>query len=237
MNAQLSHSLNTATRRAVPIRANIPVTADDLLLAPLKAIGTISRFCRNETIFAEGDQAVASFKVVSGAVRLCKVLPDGRRQIADFRLAGDFFGLEATEEHALTAEALGDVVVVRYARVRLDRLENEQADVRRDLMGVLRRDLTAAQMHMIMLGRQTAMERVASFLVQLATRQHRELGGSVEVPMGRQDIADYLGLTIETVCRVISELKRAGTVIVPDRQHIVIRDIDALEAVAEGDDV
>jgi CRP-like cAMP-binding protein len=235
MNVQLSHNLNLATSHAVAMRANAPIGAQDLALAPLKAIGTISRYSRNETIFSEGDSAAASFKVVSGAVRLCKVLPDGRRQIADFRLAGDFFGLEATDEYALTAEALADVVAVRYSRARLDRLENEQANVRRDLMDVLRRDLTAAQMHLIMLGRQTAMERVSSFLVQLADRQDAESGASLEVPMGRQDIADYLGLTIETVCRAISELKRAHTIDVPDRHHIVVRNLDALQAVAEGD--
>ncbi len=236
MNAQLSHNLNLTTSPAVAVRALAPVDARDLALAPLKAIGTISRFVRNETIFSEGDQACACFKVVSGAVRLCKVLPDGRRQIADFRLAGDFFGLEATDEYALTAEALGDVVVVRYARVRLERLEDEQAHLRRDLMGVLCRDLTAAQMHLIMLGRQTAMERVASFLVQLAKRQEVDGVGTITVPMGRQDIADYLGLTIETVCRAISEMKRARTIDVPDRHHIVIRDLDELQAKAEGDE-
>ena len=235
MNAQLSHNLNLAANRAIAITANVPVNGQDLSLAPLKAIGTISRFSRNETIFSEGDPANASFRVVSGAVRLCKVLPDGRRQIADFRLAGDFFGLEATDEYVLTAEALGDVVAVRYSRARLDRLEDEQASVRRDLMGVLRKDLTAAQMHLIMLGRQTAMERVASFLVQLASRQDAESGDAVEVPMGRQDIADYLGLTIETVCRAISELKRDHTIDVPDRHHIIVRDLDTLHTVAEGD--
>jgi CRP/FNR family nitrogen fixation transcriptional regulator len=234
MNAQLSHNLNLATSHAVAMRAPAPLTAHDLALAPLKAIGTISRYSRNETIFSEGDPAATSFKVVSGAVRLCKVLSDGRRQIADFRLAGDFFGLEATDEYALTAEALGDVVAVRYSRARLDRLEDEQANVRRDLMGVLRRDLTAAQMHLIMLGRQTARERVASFLMQLANRQDAESGASVEVPMGRQDIADYLGLTIETVCRAIGELKRAHTIGIPDRHHIVVRDLDGLAAIAEG---
>jgi len=233
MNVQLSHNLNLAANHAVAMKA--PVDSRDLMLAPLKSIGTISRFVRNETIFSEGDSVNASFKVVRGAVRLCKVLPDGRRQIADFRLAGDFFGLEAMDEYALTAEALGDVVAVRYSRARLDRLEDEQADVRRDLMGVLRRDLTAAQMHLIMLGRQTAMERVASFLVQLASRQDAESGKSIEVPMGRQDIADYLGLTIETVCRAISEMKRARTIDVPDRHHIVIRNLAALQSVAEGD--
>jgi CRP/FNR family nitrogen fixation transcriptional regulator len=209
--------------------------ADDGL-AVLKSIGTISRFTRNETIFSEGDAAGYTFKIVSGAVRLCKLLADGRRQIAEFRLAGDFFGLECGSEYALTAEALSDVIVVRYARNRLDRLELEESGLQRGLMRILKRDLGAAQTHLIMLGRQTAKERVASFLLQLAERAQAGNGSSIEIPMGRQDMADYLGLTIETVCRAISDLKRTKVISVPDRHHIVLRDADMLQAIADGDD-
>lgn len=232
--------LSTTTHQVTAAKALAPFAQpvadmNEGCLAALKAIGTISRFGRNETIFSEGDQASYSFKIVSGAVRLYKLLPDGRRQIAEFRLAGDFFGMEAAAEYALTAEALSDAVVVRYARNRLDRLEDEQVNLRRDLLNLLRRDLSAAQTHLIMLGRQTAKERIASFLVQLAERQNATDGSSVEVPMGRQDMADYLGLTIETVCRAISDLKRARVIAIPDRHHIVVRDMDALQSVADGD--
>jgi CRP/FNR family nitrogen fixation transcriptional regulator len=202
----------------------------------LKTIGTVSRFSRRETIFNEGDPANYSFKIISGAVRLCKMLTDGRRQIAEFRLAGDFFGLESGDEHVLTAEALSDVVVARYARTRLDRLEDDEPTLRRSMMTMLRRDLNSAQQHLIMLGRQTAKERVASFLFQLAERQDAQDGGSIEVPMGRQDIADYLGLTIETVCREITNLKRQRILSVPDRHHLVIRNMEALQAVADGEE-
>ncbi len=237
MTAHLNpaHQQMTAAKVLVPFGHQSDADMNEGCLAALKAIGTISRFGRNETIFAEGDPANYSFKIMSGAVRLYKLLPDGRRQIAEFRLAGDFFGMEATSEYALTAEALCDAVVVRYARNRLDRLEDEQATLRRDLLNLLRRDLTAAQTHLIMLGRQTAKERIASFLVQLAERQNVVDNGSVEVPMGRQDMADYLGLTIETVCRAISDLKRARIIGIPDRHHIVVKSMDALQAVADGE--
>lgn len=197
----------------------------------LQALGTVQHFGRNETIFNEGDDARFSYRVVSGGVRLCKVLPDGRRQIADFSLPGDFFGLEATVEHSLAAEALGDVVVVRYVKNLL--VGNDRADVRDAIMTTLRQSLGAAQHHVIRLGRQTAMERVVSFLLQLGTRA----GGRdpLELPMGRQDMADYLGLTIETVCRALSELKSRKLIATPSRRTIILKNIRALEMLRESD--
>jgi len=201
----------------------------------LQAFGTVQRFARNETIFNEGDEARFSYKVVSGAVRLCKVLPDGRRQIADFSLPGDFFGLEVSQEHALTAEALCDVVVVRYIKNQLDQLGDERADIRGALIATLRQSLWSAQHHVIMLGRQTALERVVSFLLQLAARNSDRNDHTVELPMGRQDIADYLGLTIETVCRVLSDLKGRKLIATPDRRTVVLKNIGALRALRESD--
>ncbi|MEJ1968986.1 MAG: cyclic nucleotide-binding domain-containing protein [Rhizomicrobium sp.] len=93
----------------------------------LAALGTIARFERNNTIFGEGDAADYSYKVVSGAVRLSKMMSDGRRQIAEFALPGDFFGINWLDEHALTAEALNDVTVICYGRGRLERLYDEIA--------------------------------------------------------------------------------------------------------------
>ncbi len=121
----------------------------------LKAVGTIAHYRRNQTIFGEGDLVAYIFKVVSGAVRLCKLLPDGRRQIAGFRFAGDFFGHDSDDGYTLTAESLSDTVVIRYVRSQLARLEDERSDVRQRVMDMLRRDLWAAQNHLIMLGRQT----------------------------------------------------------------------------------
>ena len=213
---------------------HMAVTADESLTA-LAAIGTVVHFHRNATIFSDGDDANYSYRITTGTVRLCKLMSDGRRQIAEFLSSGDFLGFEWLRTHAFTAEALTDVVAIRYARSRLNRLGEERNDVQRSLMSLLSRDLWAAQNHLIMLGRQSAKERVVSFLLALAERKGTENGGTVEVPMGRQDIADYLGLTIETVCRTVSELKRMRLIAVPNRTQITLCNIEKLQEIAEGD--
>ncbi len=207
---------------------------DDSLSA-IQAIGQTVRYNRDETIFSDGDDALYSYKVVSGTVRLCKLMSDGRRQIAEFLQAGDFFGFECRDTHSLTAEALEDVVVIRFHRSRLDRLGEERRDVQRRLMALISRDLWAAQNHLLLLGRQTAKERVASFLLSLAARTNAKSGDTLDIPMCRQDIADYLGLTIETVCRAISELKRGRLIAVPNRMQIVVHNVPALREIAGGD--
>jgi len=224
LNAQVA---SPTTRNWTPVA----VSTDDAM----KAIGTVAHFARNKTIFNEGDDAQFSYKVVSGAVRLSKVMIDGRRQIADFALAGDIFGLDWSDDYAVTAEALTEVTLVRYSRNNLARLGEEQVSVRSKLTDVLRRDLWAAQNHLVMLGCQTARERVASFLMLFVKRSHAKNGEIFELPMGRQDIADYLGLTIETVCRTLSDLKQEGLVATPKRHEIVVNNIAALRAIAQGD--
>ena len=221
--------------KPVAIRVPYAMSKDDALFS-LQAVSTTSRFGRNQTIFNEGDDARYSYKILEGGVRLCKVRADGRRQIADFLLPGDMFGFEDGDEHSLTAEALGDVVVMRCARNQVERLSDESPDVRRKLMTLLRRELSAAQQHLVMLGRQTAKERVSSFLLLLADRNGAEDGDALDLPMGRQDIADYLGLTIETVCRALTDLKRESLIAIPNRHQVVIRRLEALEVVAEGEE-
>ncbi len=201
----------------------------------LSKLGIVVRFGRHETIFNQGDEAKYSYRLVSGAVRHSKFLVNGRRQIADFSLPGEYFGFQNDCEHSLTAEALSDVVVVRYPRSHVERLGEEVADVRRELMLNLRRELMMAQEHLVMLGRQSAKERVASFIVALANRVDAGNGDTITLPMGRQDIADYLGLTIETVCRAISDLKQCGVIKVPNRHELVLLRLDVLEALASGE--
>jgi CRP/FNR family nitrogen fixation transcriptional regulator len=234
------HTRHTAARTgadAVHLRSSLVANApqDDVLFA-LQSVSSTSRFGRNQTIFNEGDDARYSYKILEGGVRLCKVRPDGRRQIAEFLLPGDMFGFEMGDEHSLTAEALCDVVLLRCSRSHVERLSDESVEVRRKLMSLLRRELSAAQEHLVMLGRQTAKERVASFLLLLADRNDADDGDAVELPMGRQDIADYLGLTIETVCRALTDLKKEGLIAIPNRHQVVIRRTEALELVADGDE-
>ena len=202
----------------------------------LSALGTISHFDRNSMIFSEGDEADFSYKVITGAVRLSKMMSDGRRQIAEFALPGDFFGINWLDEYALTAEALNDVTVVCYGRGRLERLGDENSEARAELFSTLRHDLWAAQNHLLLLGRQSALERVASFLVQLIDRNKGADKTKLDLPMTRLDIADYLGLTIETVCRMLAILKRRAIIAIPDRHTITVRNAAALRRAAEPEE-
>jgi CRP/FNR family nitrogen fixation transcriptional regulator len=198
----------------------------------LNTLGTVCHFSRNETIFGEGEEMSASYKVVSGVVRLCRLTADGRRQIAGFRLPGDLIGVEWTEAYEMTAEAVREVVAVRYARTRLDRLFEERSSVRDHLLAHLRQDLRFAQEHLIMLGCQSATERVASFLLQTARRAGAIDGTIIDMQLGRQDIADYLGLTLETVSRTFTELKERRVIHTPKRRHVIVCSMAKLKALA-----
>lgn len=208
-----------------------PVDED---LRALQQVGMKVRFSRNETIFNDGDEAANCYKVISGAVRLCKHMTDGRRQIADFLLAGDFFGFMQLGNYKFTAEAVGDVVLMCYPQRQVARLSSAMPNLRGRLLMLLSQRLLGMQDHLVMLGRKTAKERVASFLLHIAERSDAEEGLAFELPMSRQDIADYLGLTIETVCRMLSELKRERIIVIPSLSQIVLNDTDALQALAEG---
>jgi CRP-like cAMP-binding protein len=207
-------------------------TDDDL--RALQQVGIKVRFTRNETIFNEGDEAKNCYKVISGAVRLCKHMADGRRQIADFLLAGDFFGLMQFGNYKFSAEAVGNVVLMCYPQRQVAQLSSSMPNLRSRMLVLLSQLLLGMQDHLVMLGRQTAKERVASFLLHLAERSDAEEGITFDLPMSRQDIADYLGLTIETVCRMLSELKRERIIALPTINQVTLKDMDALQALAEG---
>lgn len=208
-----------------------PAIDPDLRL--LQQIGVKVRFSRNQTIFSDGDEATNCYKVISGAVRLCKHMADGRRQIADFLLAGDLFGFMQLGHYKFTAEAVGDVVLMCYPQRQVARLSSSLPNLRGRLLVLLSQRLLGMQDHLVMLGRQTAKERIASFLLHIAERSDAEEGLAFDLPMSRQDIADYLGLTIETVCRMLSELKREKLIAIPAGQ-IVINDLEALQTLTEG---
>lgn len=200
----------------------------------LAALGVAVRFSRGTMIFNQGDKPHYAYRIVSGAVRHSKFLPDGRRQIADFSLAGEFFGLEGDHENGLTAEALTEVNAVSYPRSGIERLADDKPDIRETFLAGLREKLLHSHEHLMMLGRQTAKERIAAFLVEMAKRRTTDESMLVDLPMTRQDIADYLGLTIETVCREISDLKQAGIIDVPSRREIRVCELAALKARAQG---
>jgi CRP/FNR family transcriptional regulator, nitrogen fixation regulation protein len=201
-------------------------------LVGFEGIGSRRSFARNEEIFAEGDAGDCWYKVVAGTVRLCKLLADGRRHIAEFYFSGDCFGLENMPERLFSAEAVSDVVVMRYPRRATERLIDASPSLARGLRDMTLRDLANAQIRMMMLGRMSAPERVATFLLDMFER--RDATRTLDLPMSRNDIADYLGLTIETVCRVMSAFKRSGAIDIPSPHRVELRDRAALAAIGEA---
>jgi CRP/FNR family transcriptional regulator, anaerobic regulatory protein len=190
----------------------------------------------DEVIFREGDPAGFLFNVVAGAVRIYKLLPDGRRQIVGFLVAGDFLGLAFNDTYGYTAEAIGAARLCRVKRTEYEGLLAELPGLEKRLLSNESDELTAAQDQMLLLGRKSAKEKLATFLMQLSERAGRRGGdGVLELPMVRADIADYLGLTIETVSRTISLFKRDGLIrLLPDnRMQLTRRDL--LDHLRAGD--
>jgi CRP/FNR family nitrogen fixation transcriptional regulator len=183
--------------------------------------GVRLHFDRNEEIFGEGEPAEYVYRVVSGSVRTMRFTSDGRRQILGFHLPGDIFGLEPGGEHTLSAEAVAGSELVLVRRSTLDKAVSEDMGAARALLALTSEQLSSARQHALVLGRKGAGERVAAFLLELANRfmSKREL----DLPMSRADIADYLGLTIETVSRAFSEFERESVIALPTSRHVVMR--------------
>jgi len=200
-------------------------------LVALERIGTRLSFSRNAEIYAEVSGADSWYKVVSGTVRICKLLADGRRHIAEFCFAGDCFGVDNESERIYSAEAVDNVIVMRYGRGATEQLVDHNPAVARLLRQTMLRDLATAHGRTLLLGRMTAPERVAAFLLEMFERRDRTR--VLDLPMARNDIADYLGLTIETVCRVLSALKRERAIAIPNPHRIELLDRSALEAMSE----
>lgn len=188
--------------------------------------GVRMRFQRNEEIFGQDEPAEYLYRVVSGAVRTMRFSSDGRRQILGFHLPGDVFGLELGDAHTLSAEALATSEIVMVRQTALEKAAAEDARAARALLKLTSEQLTSAREHALVLGRKGAGERVAAFLLQLADRfvAKREM----DLPMSRADIADYLGLTIETVSRAFSEFERNAAIALPSSRHVVMRNPTAL---------
>ncbi|MBS0471568.1 MAG: helix-turn-helix domain-containing protein [Proteobacteria bacterium] len=187
---------------------------------------------RNHTVFAEGDSTDQVYELVSGVVRLAKHTPGGRRHVLDFVMPGEVFGLIENPEHTVTAETVGDAVIVSYSRGALERAAANNPVLRRRLVSHISDNLLTAQQQLLILGCQDAREKIASFLLRLAERSGLRTGNRLELAMGRQDIADHLGLTIETVCRTIRALHRAGTINVPNVHDVTLSDLSGLRALA-----
>ena len=188
-------------------------------------MGTPMTFKRNAEIYGENEDAEYLYKVVTGAVRTYKVLADGRRQIGAFYVPGDVFGLENGAQHAFSAEAVADTKVLLVKRSAVVSLAARDAEVARQLWAITCRELQRAQEHFLALIK-TAEERVVGFLLDMAARVSN--GNQFELPMSRQDIADYLGLTIETVSRTMTQLENLAAIELPTSRRVVLRNRSAL---------
>ena len=182
--------------------------------------GAAVSYARNSEIYGESEPAEYLYRIVSGSVRTYKVLRDGRRHIGAFCLPGDLFGLEFGQEHTFSAEAITETRVLVIKRTALVSLAARDHGVAHELFTFTSRELHRVQNHMLVLIK-SAQERVVDFLLEMANRL--STGNIIELPMSRLDIADYLGLTIETVSRTFTFLEDSYAIEMPSSRHIVLR--------------
>mgnify|MGYP001185905749 CR=1 FL=1 len=186
-----------------------------------------------ETLVWDGDAAQFSYVITRGTLRAQKASGDGRRQILDFLFAGQFIGIPSDQTYHFDAEALTDAEVCRFDRRKLEDLMAKYPSVEKGYRAGTARQLETAYNHAYSLGRRTAMERVTAFLLDLhASSCPKTTTGVLKLPMTRSDIADFLGLTLETVSRAFSRIKSLGVIRLPSAQEVEIRDIERLKALA-----
>jgi CRP/FNR family transcriptional regulator, nitrogen fixation regulation protein len=192
---------------------------------------TILKFRKGEIIYTQGDPATSWYQVISGTVRTCHLSPDGHRQLTGFHYDGDVFGIDGTDHHS-SAEAVSAVILRRWSHGTSG--QAEPTDELATPIGMIQSALSNAQACIFLLGRRTATERVAAFLLATA----RRLGGrgSLRLPMSRSDIADHLGLTIHTVSRTLSEMARRGIIALDGPHAITLSNPAMLQRLAEGMD-
>jgi len=220
--AESAVSINRGFSR--PAERKLPANklqSQQKLNGTLDVMGATMEFPRNGEIYGEGEAADYIYKVICGAVRVYKVLDDGRRQINAFYLPGDVFGLEASQNYPFSAEAVTPSSVLVVKRSSLVALAARQSEVANELWSLTARELEHMQNLMITLGRKNAHERVAAFLLEMAGRTPDRQ--TIELPMSRQDIADYLGLTIETVSRTFTQLENESAISLPTSRRVVLR--------------
>jgi len=199
-------------------------------VAKLNAIVTQQFVRPGETLFFEEDPADSLYVLLDGCIKLYKMLPDGRRQITGFLYPSDVLGIAFRSRYAYTAEAVTGAMLCRFGKEKLEKMLDEHPAMERRLLGIASNELAAAQDQMLLLGRKTAEEKLATFLTLLSRRlamKERD-ADMMDLPMNRADIADFLGLTIETVSRSFSSLKKQGIIRFDTPQKVHIVDTDAL---------
>lgn len=213
---------------------------------PMEKLAELSRTGRQQTLRAgqtlmwEGDESLLVGNVIDGVLKLSLSAPDGRDQTLGIAYPGDFIGRAFGSKSRHSVTAVTDTQVCTFRRSEFDEFARKHSSLEHNLLERTLSELDRVRQWMLMLGRMTAMERVSTFLLEMTSRLCPEWEDGSEtvqfkLPFGRQEIADLLGLTIETVSRQFTKLRLEGTIDIPDRRSIVIRDRDALEAAAAGD--
>jgi CRP-like cAMP-binding protein len=223
--------VSTHSAQHTALRPPVARLAEPDTLDLLEQFGTTVRLHREQEVHAEGDAADYCYRVISGCVRTVRLLEDGRRQVGEFLLTGDMFGLDVIGTHDFAAEVVSDCVVRRYPRRMVEALAESRPALARRVRELALAHLRMAHDRLVLLGRKTASERIASFLIEMDRRMGAGKAVTLELPMCRTDIADHLGLTVETVCRVLAHLKREGMVGIT-RTGVELRDRSALRALA-----
>ena len=205
-------------------------------LPELEKIVTHSVVKPGAKIFNEGENAAYRYILTAGCVRIYKLLGDGRRQIIGFLFPGDFLGLAIGDEYAYGAEAVAESRLCRFPRRELEHLFSSYPKMEKHLLDAASHELAIAQEQMVLLGRKRAEEKVVTMLLTLSTRARRrgEAEDPVYLPMTRGDLGDYLGLTMETVSRTITDLKTAGLIAQEERHYVRLLDPQRLQEIAEG---
>ncbi len=217
-------AIRTQFTQSSPTAAVRNLVPEQILFGSIELAGAPMSFAKGAEIYGEDEPADYVYKIVKGAVRSYRILSDGRRQIEGFYFPGDVFGLEAGNAHGSSAEAVSDSVVLVVRRSTVLDTAQRDSDVATQVWSCTARELSRARNHALLLVK-TAQERVASFLLDLANRFS---GNSVELPMSRQDIADYLGLTIETVSRTLTQFQDNAAIELPTSRRVVLRNRGAL---------
>jgi len=200
--------------------------------AVLASNTTVIRCSAGETLYVEGDAAPLCYQVVSGLVKEYNTLEDGRRQVADFYGVGELFGISELKQQLHTAEAITDCAVRCYKRDQFLKAVSSSPELSHEFLDTLMTRLHRSRERMIMIGRMSALQRVAAFLMRLSREQHAT--SKIRFLMSRQDIADHLGLTIETVCRALTEMKRRGVIMFETARLFSIPDADTLDDIVHG---
>ena len=218
----------TQTQFHVPVTG--PLDRKSAISDSPALVGIAMSFARNAEIYAEGETAGYVYKVVSGVVRVSKLLPDGRRQISAFHMPGEMFGFEADETYHASAEAVVPTKVIAYKWDGRLGAGQQSVTLMRELLKLTVLGLRQTQDHLLLLGRKNALERLAAFLIEMDTRTGSKR--VLDLAMPRHDIADYLGLTLETVSRMLGELKQMGTVRMESARRVHILDATRLRAMS-----